>query len=180
MRRAAVLATALAGGVLSMLAFAPSVAAANMVVVGSDAPNFTLPAQDGNPVSLSDYKGKWVVLYFYSKDMTVTDGKEAHNFQRDQAKFTALNAVVLGVSMDTVDSHVQFCTKEGLSFKLLSDPGHKAIDLYGVLKSINGTKYADRDTFLISPKGKIVKEWKVTDVDKHSDDVQAAIKAGGK
>src|ERR1700760_189921 len=98
---------------------------------GVAAPSFTLPSQDGTPVSLNDYKGKWVVLYFYPKDMTSGCTIEAHNFQRDQAKYDAANAVVLGVSLNSVKSHKAFCTKDSLSFKLLSDPGRKAIDAYG-------------------------------------------------
>ena len=185
MRRAAVLASAVAGGFLSMLAFAPSVAAADLASVGVDAPKFTLPAQDNKPVSLGDYKGKWVVLYFYPKDQTAGCSKEAHNFQRDQDKFKALNAVVLGVSLDTVESHATWCTKDGFSFKMLADPEHKVVDLYGVpvktVQTPNGPMtIAMRDTFLISPSGKIVKEWEVKDIDNHSDEVQAAIKDGGK
>ncbi len=168
-----------------MLAFAPSVAAADMASVGADAPKFTLPAQDNKPVSLSDYKGKWVVLYFYPKDQTSGCSKEAHNFQRDEAKFKALNAVVLGVSMDTVESHATWCTKDGFSFKMLADPEHKVVDLYGVpvvtVQTPNGPlTIAKRDTFLISPAGKIVKTWEVKDIENHSDEVQAAIKADGK
>lgn len=185
MRRAAVLASAVAGGFLSMLAFAPSVAAADLASVGADAPKFTLPAQDNKPVSLSDYKGKWVVLYFYPKDQTSGCSKEAHNFQRDEDKYKALNAVVLGVSLDTVESHATWCTKDGFSFKMLADPEHKVVDLYGVptrTVQIGGapTTIAMRDTFLISPAGKIVKTWEVKDIDNHSDEVMAAIKANGK
>jgi len=168
-----------------MLAFAPSVAAADLASVGVDAPKFTLPAQDNKPVSLADYKGKWVVLYFYPKDQTAGCSKEAHNFQRDQDKFKALNAVVLGVSLDTVESHATWCTKDGFSFKMLADPEHKVVDLYGVpvktVQTPNGPMtIAMRDTFLISPSGKIVKEWEVKDIENHSDEVQAAIKDGGK
>jgi len=185
--RRAVLATAVASGLLSMLAFAPSVAAADMAAVGTPAPKFTLPDQDNKPVSLSNFKGKWVVLYFYPKDQTAGCSKEAHNFQRDEDKYKALNAVVLGVSLDTVESHATWCTKDGFSFKMLADPEHKVVDLYGVpLRTItpkDGSApfpIAERDTFLISPQGKIVKEWKVADIENHSDEVQAAIKADGK
>ena len=90
--------------------------------VGSSAPDFTLNSQDGNPITLSQFRGKWVVLYFYPRDMTSGCTLEAHNFQRDQEKFKAANAVVLGVSVDDTKSHQQFCTKEGLTFKLLSTP----------------------------------------------------------
>jgi peroxiredoxin Q/BCP len=163
-----------------MLAIAPSVAsAADLAAVGAAAPNFTLPAQDNHPVSLADYKGKWVVLYFYPKDQTAGCSKEAHNFQRDQDKYKELNAVVLGVSLDTVESHATWCTKDGFSFKMLADPEHKVVDLYGVpTKTMGTTTYAQRDTFLISPKGKIVKVWEVKDIENHSDDVLATIKAG--
>jgi peroxiredoxin Q/BCP len=156
-----------------------------MVAVGAPAPNFTLPAQDNKPVSLADYKGKWVVLYFYPKDQTSGCSKEAHKFQDDQDKYKALNAVVLGVSLDTVESHATWCTKDGFSFKMLADPAHKVVDLYGVpvktFQTPNGPMtVAMRWTFLISPQGRIVKEWQVKDIDNHSDEVQAAIAAGGK
>ena len=95
---------------------------------GATAPNFTLPSQEDKPVSLSDYKGKWVVLYFYPKDQTTGCTIEAHNFQRDMAKYDALNAVVLGVCLDTVESHKTWCAKDTFSFKLLADPDHKVVD----------------------------------------------------
>src|ERR1700724_1680676 len=99
--------------------------------VGSPAPVFTLPNQEGAQVSLDQFKGKWVVLYFYPKDFTSGCTIEAHNFQRDLAKYTHKNAVILGVSVDTVDSHKSFCTKEGLNFKLLADSVHAVAEKYG-------------------------------------------------
>jgi peroxiredoxin Q/BCP len=107
-------------------------AAGDILAAGAAAPNFSLPSQEDSSVSLSQYKGKWVVLYFYPKDMTTGCTIEAHNFQRDLPKYDALNAVVLGVSLDTVESHKTFCTKDSLTFKLLADPDHKVIDAYGV------------------------------------------------
>src|SRR6266851_4225696 len=89
------------------------------IAVGATAPNFTLPSQEDKPVILTDYKGKWVVLYFYPKDMTTGCTIEAHNFQRDMAKYDAKNAVILGVSMQDEKSHQEFCAKESLTFKLL-------------------------------------------------------------
>ena len=153
--------------------------APDLAPVGTAAPNFTLPSQENKPVSLSDYKGKWVVLYFYPKDQTQGCTIEAHNFQRDQDKYKALNAVVLGVSLDTVESHATWCTKDSLTFKMLADPQHKVVDLYGVPLMTHGdASYAKRDTFLISPTGKIVKMWEVKDIQGHSDEVLAAIAAG--
>ena len=155
-----------------------SAAAADMAAVGTAALNFTLPSQENKPVSLSDYKGKWVVLYFYPKDQTSGCTIEAHNFQRDTQKYEALNAVVLGVSLDTVESHKTFCTKDSLTFKLLADPDRKVVEAYGVpIKSFGPVHYAERDTFLISPDGKIVKEWEVKDIQAHSGEVLAAIQA---
>jgi len=100
---------------------------------------------------------------------------EAHNFQRDQAKFDAVNAVILGVSLDTPDSHKEFCTKEGLTFRLLADPEHKVVDAYGSLGHYGTMTIANRYTFLIDPKGKIVKEWTKVDPQVHSEEVLAAI-----
>jgi peroxiredoxin Q/BCP len=146
-----------------------------MPSVGQVAPTFTLPSQDGSQISLTSFRGKWVVLYFYPKDMTPGCTIEAHNFQRDQAKFDADNAVILGVSLDTPDSHKQFCTKEGLTFRLLADPEHKVVDAYGSLGSFATFKIANRNTFLIDPQGKIVKEWIKVDPSHHSEEVLAAI-----
>jgi peroxiredoxin Q/BCP len=161
------------------LAIAPAVAAAaDLAPIGEAAPNFTLPSQENTPVSLSSFKGKWVVLYFYPKDQTSGCSMEAHNFQRDLPKYEAMNAVVLGVSLDTVESHKTWCTKDGFSFKMLADPEHKVVDAYGVpLMSHAGNSYATRDTFLISPEGKIVKEWEVKDIANHSAEVLAAIQS---
>ena len=142
---------------------------------GETAPAFTLPAQDGSQVSLDSYRGKWVVLYFYPKDMTSGCTIEAHNFQRDQAKYDAANAVILGVSVDTTDSHKQFCTKEGLTFHLLADPEHKVVDAYGSLGHFGPMTIANRNTFLIDPTGKIAKVWTKVDPSVHSSQVLSAI-----
>jgi len=159
-------------------ACAVGVRAADTLQAGAAAPNFSLPSQEEKQVALSDYKGKWVVLYFYPKDMTTGCTIEAHNFERDLAKYDALNAVVLGVSLDTVESHKTFCSKDSLTFKLLADPDHRVIDAYGVPVAARGDmKFAQRDTFLISPTGKVVKFWEVKDIQGHSDEVLAAIAA---
>jgi len=148
------------------------------LAVGSVAPNFTLPSQDNTPVSLHHFKGKWVVLYFYPKDKTTGCTIEAHNFQRDQSKYDAANAAVLGVSLDTPDSHKSFCTQENLTFKLLADPAHKVVDTYGVpVNDHMGMQYASRWTYLIAPDGRIAKVWTKVDVNAHSEEVLAAIAA---
>jgi peroxiredoxin Q/BCP len=146
-----------------------------MPTIGQVAPGFTLPSQDGSQISLDSFRGKWVVLYFYPKDMTTGCTIEAHNFQRDQAKFDADNAVIVGVSVDTPDSHKEFCTKEGLTFRLLADPEHKVVDAYGSLAHHGTMTIASRNTFLIDPKGKIVKEWTKVDPQVHSEEVLAAL-----
>ena len=143
--------------------------------VGQLAPTFTLSSQDGSQISLDSFRGKWVVLYFYPKEMTPGCTIEAHNFQRDQASFEAANAVILGVSVDTADSHKQFCTKEGLTFRLLADPHHTVVDAYGSLGSFMGITIANRNTFLIDPQGKIAKVWTKVEVQHHSQDVLAAL-----
>ena len=171
--------TAVIIGVVAACGFgikAHAAAAADTLQVGATAPNFTLPSQEDKPVSLSDFKGKWVVLYFYPKDQTQGCTIEAHNFQRDMDKYNAANAVVLGVSLDTVEGHKAWCAKDTFSFKLLADPDHKVVDAYGVpVKTFGETKIALRQTFLISPTGKIVKYWEKVDPNVHSTDVLAAI-----
>jgi thioredoxin-dependent peroxiredoxin len=146
-----------------------------MPAVGQAAPTFTLPSQTGAPISLKSYRGKWVVLYFYPKDMTPGCTIEAHNFQRDLSKFEAEDAVILGVSVDTVDSHKKFCTKDGLTFHLLADPDHKVVSEYGSLGGFMGVTIANRNTFLINPHGKIVKEWVKVNPSHHSEEVLAAL-----
>jgi thioredoxin-dependent peroxiredoxin len=140
---------------------------------GTQAPGFTLPNQEGASVSLDQYRGKWVVLYFYPKDFTSGCTIEAHNFQRDIDKYTQKNAVILGVSVDTVDSHKGFCTKEGLNFKLLADPDHKVVQEYGSVMDYNGMTIAARNTFLIDPNGMIRKVYLKVSPQGHSDEVLA-------
>ena len=141
--------------------------------VGTKAPDFTLPSQEGTQVSLEQFKGKWVVLYFYPKDFTSGCTVEAHNFQRDLDKYTQKNAVIVGVSVDNVDSHKGFCTKEGLNFKLLADPNHTVVDKYGSVMEYNGMTLAARNTFLIDPVGMIRKTYLKVNPQSHSEAVLA-------
>ncbi len=130
-----------------------------MPAVGELAPTFTLSSQDGSQIALESYRGKWVVLYFYPKDMTSGCTIEAHNFQRDLPQFEARDAVILGVSEDTASSHRQFCAKEGLTFRLLADTRHQVAAAYGSLGSFAGIPIAHRNTFLIDPTGRIAEVW---------------------
>jgi peroxiredoxin Q/BCP len=140
---------------------------------GAAAPAFTLPSQDSAAVSLDAYRGKWVVLYFYPRDYTSGCTLEAHNFQRDLDKYTQKNAVILGVSVDPVDSHKGFCAKEGLNFKLLADTEHAVSTKYGSLMNHDGTIFAARNTFLIDPRGVIRKVYTKVSPAGHSDEVLA-------
>ena len=143
--------------------------------VGSAAPDFTLNNQEGKAVSLHDFKGKWVVLYFYPKDMTTGCTIEAHNFQRDLAKYDAKNAVILGVSVQDEKSHQEFCAKEGLNFKLLADINKEVSEKYDSITNYGVAKLSSRHTFLIDPSGTVRKVWTEVDVKTHSDDVLAAL-----
>ena len=160
--------------VLSILLLAVSLFAADAVPqAGQPAPDFTLPTQEGSAASLKDYRGKWVVLYFYPKDQTAGCTREAHNFQVDQPKFAERNAVVLGVSLDSVESHKKFCVKEGLNFKLLSDAGHSVTKAYGSLTNLGVVQIAARNTFIINPEGKVAKVYGGVNPAHHSDEVLA-------
>jgi peroxiredoxin Q/BCP len=143
--------------------------------VGTVAPDFTLSSQEGKTVNLHDFKGQWVVLYFYPKDGTQGCTIEAHNFQRDLPQYDAKKAAIVGVSVDTVDSHVQFCTKESLTFKLLADPDKKVVSKYGSTQTFGTTVVAARNTFLIDPKGVIRKVYVKVNPNPHSAEVLAAL-----
>ena len=146
--------------------------AAEPPAAGTTAPTFTLPSQEGS-ISLDQFHGKWVVLYFYPKDFTGGCTIEAHNFQRDIDKYQQKNAAIVGVSVDTVDSHKSFCTKEGLNFKLLSDSDHAVSDKYGSTMVYNGTTLSARNTFLIDPTGVIRKTYIKVNPAEHSEAVLA-------
>jgi len=140
---------------------------------GMAAPDFTLNSQENKPVSLHDFKGKWVVLYFYPKDFTSGCTVEAHNFQRDLAQYEQKNAVIVGVSAQDEDSHQKFCTKEGLSFKLLADTKQEVSTQYDSVIPV--VKLSSRHTFLIDPQGKVQKVWLDVKPAQHSEEVLAAL-----
>jgi thioredoxin-dependent peroxiredoxin len=155
----------------------PLIAAADDAVpaAGTMAPDFSLVSNEGHPVSLKDYRGDWVVLYFYPKDFTSGCTLEAHNFQQDLAKYEANHAVILGVSVDDNKSHQGFCAKEGLKFKLLSDPDAQVSSTYGSVMEYNGAKMAARNTFIVDPTGKIAQVFVKVKPAGHSEEVLAAL-----
>ena len=160
---------------VAVLACSPVSAVNEVPAVGSAAPAFTMTSNEGKQINLSDFKGKWVVLYFYPKDFTQGCTIEARNFQRDLAKYEAANAVILGVSVDTADSHKEFCAKEGLNFKLLADTDAKTSTQYGSVMEYQGNKLSARNTFIIDPNGKIAKVFEKVKVQAHSEEVLAAL-----
>jgi thioredoxin-dependent peroxiredoxin len=146
-----------------------------MPAVGAGAPDFMLPSQQGDIVSLKNYRGSWVVLYFYPKDQTPGCTREAHNFQSDLSKYVERHAVILGVSVDSADSHKKFCAKEGLNFKLLADTDGAVSRVYGSLTKLGFVKFSARHTFLIDPEGRIVKIYTSVDPARHSEEVLSAL-----
>ena len=149
--------------------------AADAPAVGSPAPAVSLTSGEGQTVNLNDYRGKWVVLYFYPKDFTGGCTIEAHNFQADLAKYEKAGAVILGVSVDTAQSHKDFCAKEGLRFKLLSDPDAKVSAQYGSVMEYEGARLSARNTFIIDPQGKIARVFLKVKPATHSAEVLAAL-----
>lgn len=139
--------------------------------LGQKAPAFTLPNQDGKKVSLSDFKGKHVVLYFYPKDMTPGCTTEACDFRDAQESFSELEAVIIGISPDPVESHQKFINKHNLPFLLLADEDHKVAEDYGVWKLKNnfGKQYygIERSTFIIDKEGNLQKEFRKVKVEGH-------------
>ncbi|HYS99614.1 MAG TPA: thioredoxin-dependent thiol peroxidase [Thermoplasmata archaeon] len=150
-----------------------------MLAVGDRAPEFRLPADDGRPVALKDFRGRRVVLYFYPKDDTTGCTKEACSFRDNLARVTTKGAVILGVSRDDTDSHVKFRDKYHLNFPLLSDDDGTVTTAYDVwkLKNMYGREYfgIERSTFLIDEKGSIAKIWRKVKVEGHTDEVLAAL-----
>ncbi len=147
---------------------------------GSPAPDFTLPADDGTHVSLAQFRGKPVVLYFYPRDNTPGCTREAQAFRDRHQALTKLGAVVLGVSPDGLESHVKFRNQHKLNFRLLSDTDHRVAEQYGAWreKVRFGKKSMgiQRSTYLIDAEGIVHKVWKKVNVEGHDDQVLAALK----
>ena len=146
---------------------------------GDAAPEFCLPNSEAREVCLKDFRGKWVVLYFYPKDNTSGCTKEALEFTELRSKFEGMHAAIIGISPDSVESHRKFREKHALTITLLSDPDHKVLEAYGVwqLKRMYGREYHGvvRSTFLIDTDGKIAEVWTKVKVKGHAEAVQCAL-----
>jgi peroxiredoxin Q/BCP len=147
--------------------------------VGNQAPDFTLPTDEGRAVKLSDWIGKNVVLYFYPKDATSGCTQEACSFRDNKPKFDEKNAVIIGISKDSASSHIKFKEKEQLNFILASDTSGEVCEKYGVWveKSMYGRKYfgIERSTFLINIEGTITHIWRKVSVPNHVKQVWDAL-----
>ena len=139
--------------------------------VGAPAPAFELPDQEGETRRLEDFGGKWLVLYFYPKDNTPGCTTQACDFRDNIFAFRKLDAEIVGISLDDVDSHRAFATEHSLPFTLLADSEGKAARDYGVLRSFGVVELASRQTFLVSPEGVIARHYEKVDLDTHSADV---------
>ena len=158
-----------------VLLFALAAFAAEFPPVGNAAPDFSLRNDEGKETALKDLRGKWVVLYFYPKDFTGGCTLQAHNFQRDLARYEAKNAAVVGVSVDSAESHKEFCSKEGLKFRLLSDPEAKVSEAYNSVMEYKGARLSARNTFLIDPQGNVARVFASVKPAGHSEEVLAAL-----
>jgi peroxiredoxin Q/BCP len=147
--------------------------------IGSKAPGFCLPDRTGKEWCLSDFKGKWVVVYFYPKDNTSGCTREAMDFSKQLPDFEKRNAAIIGISPDSPASHEKFALKHELRVSLLSDERHEVAELYDVwkLKRIYGREFfgIERSTFLIDPEGKLVQTWRRVKVNGHVDDVKRTL-----
>ncbi len=155
-----------------------TLAYAQSPTVGAAAPEFRLQDQSGEWRELKDYRGKWLALYFYPKDQTPGCTTQACEFRDNIFAFREAGAVIVGVSVDDIQSHKKFAEKHGLPFPLLADANKEVAKRYGVLKQFLGTmELAKRDTFLIDPQGRIVKHYRDVEPKGHSQIVLNDIKA---
>ncbi len=151
--------------------------------IGQPAPAFSATNQDDKTLSLLDFQGSWLILYFYPKDNTPGCTTEAIEFSQKQAEWEKLNVKVLGVSPDSVKSHCKFIEKHSLALQLLSDPDHQVAESYGVwgLKKFMGKEYMGiiRSTFLIDPSGNLAQVWPSVKVKGHVESVLSKVKELG-
>lgn len=162
---------------LSAALLLATVAAHASPPIGAPAPDFALPDQKGKLRQLSDYGGKWLVLYFYPKDDTPGCTTQACEFRDNIFAFRRLGAEIVGISLDDIDSHKNFADKHGLPFTLLADDGGAVAREYGVLRNFGVVQLANRETFLISPQGVVARHYQKVDVSTHSAEVLSDIKA---
>ncbi len=158
---------------LALLALGLSALAADQPVVGDPAPEFELPDQDGQLHSLEDYRDSWIVLYFYPKNETPGCTTEACEFRDNIFAFRKLNAQILGVSLDDIESHKSFAENHGLPFPLLADSDGVVAEAYGVKTKMFGMTVAKRQTFVIGPDGTLVKHYEKVRPATHSKEVLA-------
>jgi peroxiredoxin Q/BCP len=146
-----------------------------MLEIGKSIPQFSLPDQDGKIHNIKDYKGKWVIIYFYPKDLTPGCTTEACNFQEALPDFNSIDAVIFGISKDSVKQHKKFANKYNLQFSLLSDENSDVCEQFGVWqkKSMYGKEYMGiaRSTFIVNPAGKIVKVYPKVNVKEHHSEI---------
>ena len=150
--------------------------AGEALMTGSDAPAFNLQDQNGEWHTLEEYKGQWLAIYFYPKDDTPGCTKEACNFRDNIYAFKAIDAAVVGISVDDVESHKKFSDKYKIPFTILADDSSETAKAYGVLRDYKLIKLASRQSFLVDPEGKIAKHYADVDPDTHTDEVLADIK----
>lgn len=147
--------------------------------IGSTVPDFEVPSTSNKTVKLADYRGKYVILYFYPKDNTPGCTQEGRDFRDNIEKFEALNAVILGVSRDTVRSHEGFKCKQEFPFDLLSDQDEKLCQSFDVIKTKNmygkQVQGIERSTFLVNPEGLLVREWRKVKIKTHCEEVLQAL-----
>ncbi|WP_208543856.1 thioredoxin-dependent thiol peroxidase [Paenibacillus protaetiae] len=152
------------------------------VEIGKQVPDFTLPSGEGVPVSLRDYRGSKVIVYFYPKDSTPACTQEACDFRDSYEAFQGSGAAVIGISPDNARSHQRFADKQQLPFVLLTDAEHEVCELFGVwqLKKLYGREYMGlvRSTFLIDENGVLVREWRNVRVKGHVQQVLEAVRSG--
>lgn len=161
--------------ILFSLLFSWSVLA-NSSWVGALAPDFKLEDQNGETKSLKDYKGQWLVLYFYPKDDTPGCTTEAKNFRDKYKEYKAIDAEIIGVSLDDVSSHKDFASAYKLPFTILADVDQKVSEAYKVLAGFGPMEYAARETFIIDPQGNIVHHYADVDPDTHAEEVYLQLK----
>jgi peroxiredoxin Q/BCP len=157
--------------------FRVNVMASPILKIGDDAPSFRLPDSQGNQINSNDFKGKWIVLYFYPKDDTPGCTAEACHFRDDFKLLESLGAKVIGISIDDSFSHKKFAEKYNLPFPLLSDASGEVASRYGALNNFLVIKLAKRYTYLINPQGKIAKIYLSVDTSKHSQEIIDDLKA---